>query len=97
MEVSSCDEVENVCPNIAELVQCPGRGVAITGPAREGSSYDFVTRFFSPKYGINEVIVQYKNVFHHAKIVSLTVGNQSFISPQRMLELGILHQQVLVN
>jgi len=97
VEVSSCDEVENVCPNIAELVQCPGRGIAITGPAREGSSYDFVTRFFSPKYGINEVIMQYKHVFHHAKIVSLTVGNQSFISPQRMLELGILHQQVLVN
>ncbi|EER92079.1 uncharacterized protein LOC8063209 [Sorghum bicolor] len=54
VEVSSCDEVENVCPNVAELVQCPVRGVAITGPAREGSSYDFVTRFFSPKYGINE-------------------------------------------
>lgn len=78
MEVSSCDEVENVCPNIAELVQCPGRGVAITGPAREGSSYDFVTRFFSPKYGINEVITQYKHVFHRAKIVSLTVGNKIF-------------------
>ncbi|KAG2551077.1 hypothetical protein PVAP13_9KG371100 [Panicum virgatum] len=56
VEVSSCAEVDNVCPNIAELVQCPGRGVAVTGPAREGSSYDFVTRFFSPKYGINEVI-----------------------------------------
>ncbi|CAN6289047.1 unnamed protein product [Urochloa humidicola] len=54
VEVSSCDEVDNVCPNIAELVQCPGRGVAVTGPAREGSSYDFATRFFSPKYGINE-------------------------------------------
>ncbi|XP_039785584.1 uncharacterized isomerase BH0283-like isoform X5 [Panicum virgatum] len=54
VEVSSCAEVDNVCPNIAELVQCPGRGVAVTGPAREGSSYDFVTRFFSPKYGINE-------------------------------------------
>ncbi|RLN16155.1 hypothetical protein C2845_PM02G22430 [Panicum miliaceum] len=54
VEVSSCDEVGNVCPNIAELVQCPGRGVAVTGPAREGSSYDFVTRFFSPKYGIKE-------------------------------------------
>ncbi|CAN6300437.1 unnamed protein product [Urochloa humidicola] len=54
VEVSSCDEVDKVCPNIAELVQCPGRGVAVTGPAGEGSSYDFATRFFSPKYGINE-------------------------------------------
>ncbi|CAN6294603.1 unnamed protein product [Urochloa humidicola] len=54
VEVSSCDEVDNVCPNIAELVQWPGRGVAVTGPAREGSSYDFATRFFGPKYGINE-------------------------------------------
>jgi len=69
VEVSSCAEVDHVCPNIAELVQCPGRGVAVTGPAREGSSYDFVTRFFSPKYGINEVIMQYKHAFYHASIV----------------------------
>lgn len=54
VEVSSQNEVHNLCPNIAELVQCSGRGIAITGPAQEGSSYDFVTRFFSPKYGINE-------------------------------------------
>lgn len=69
VEVSSCEEVDNVCPNTAELVQFPGRGVAITGPAREGSSCDFVTRFFSPKYGINEVTMEYKHVVHNANIV----------------------------
>ena len=86
MEVSSYDEVDNVCPNIAELVQCPGRGVAVTGPAREGSSYDFVTRFFSPKYGINEVIMQYEHALYHANIVirgcCILVCNKSFTSLQ---------------
>jgi hypothetical protein len=83
VEVSSCDEVENVCPNIAELVQCPGRGVAIIGPTREGSGYDIFTHFFSQKYGINEVIMQHKNVFHHAKIVSLTARSKSFMSSEK--------------
>ncbi|KAK3149973.1 hypothetical protein QOZ80_3AG0225620 [Eleusine coracana subsp. coracana] len=54
VELSSCEEVINVRPNAAELVQCDGRGVAVTGPGREGSSYDFVTRFFCPKYGLIE-------------------------------------------
>ncbi|KAL6634343.1 hypothetical protein ACP70R_027014 [Stipagrostis hirtigluma subsp. patula] len=54
VELSSFEEVVNVRPNIAELVQCAGRGVAVTGPAREGSGFEFVTRFFSPKYGLIE-------------------------------------------
>ncbi|CAA6675388.1 unnamed protein product [Spirodela intermedia] len=30
------------------------RGVIITGPAPEGSGFDFFTRFFCPKLGVNE-------------------------------------------
>ncbi|KAF0922152.1 hypothetical protein E2562_027766 [Oryza meyeriana var. granulata] len=54
VELKLSEEVVNVCPNIAELVQCAGRGVAVTGPAPAGSSYDFFSRFFCPKYGLNE-------------------------------------------
>jgi hypothetical protein len=28
--------------------------------------------------------MQYKHVFHHTKIISLTVGNKSSISPQKV-------------
>uniref|UniRef100_A0A0D9W2S9 Uncharacterized protein n=1 Tax=Leersia perrieri TaxID=77586 RepID=A0A0D9W2S9_9ORYZ len=54
VELNSSEEVVNVHPNIAELVQCAGRGVAVTGTAPAGCSYDFFTRFFCPKYGLNE-------------------------------------------
>nr|ABF96797.1 Phenazine biosynthesis-like protein, expressed [Oryza sativa Japonica Group] len=54
VELNSSEEVVNVRPNISELVQSAGRGVAVTGPAPVGSSYDFFSRFFCPKYGLNE-------------------------------------------
>ncbi|XP_006650221.1 uncharacterized isomerase BH0283-like [Oryza brachyantha] len=54
VELNSSEQVVNVQPNIAELVQCSGRGVAVTGPAPAGSRYDFFSRFFCPKYGLNE-------------------------------------------
>jgi len=43
--------VLNAKPNLELLSQLDLRGVAITSLAK---NYDFVTRFFAPKYGINE-------------------------------------------
>lgn len=45
------DIVLNAKPNMSLLAELDLRGVAITA---RGSEYDFVTRFFAPKYGINE-------------------------------------------
>jgi hypothetical protein len=56
VELSSGKEVADVLPNIEEIKKCAGRGVIITGPAPAGSGYDFFTRFFCPKFGIDEVI-----------------------------------------
>jgi len=41
----------NAKPNMSLLSELDLRGVAITA---RGNNYDFVTRFFAPKYGINE-------------------------------------------
>ena len=38
-------------PNLSKLCELDLRGVAVTSKSR---SYDFVIRFFAPKYGINE-------------------------------------------
>ena len=43
--------VVNAAPDLALLSELDLRGVAITAKSRK---YDFVTRFFAPKYGINE-------------------------------------------
>jgi predicted PhzF superfamily epimerase YddE/YHI9 len=56
VELSSGKEVADIIPNIHEIKRCSGRGVILTGPAPDGSGYDFFTRFFCPKLNIDEVM-----------------------------------------
>jgi hypothetical protein len=55
VELFSGKEVADIIPDIPEIKKCSSRGVLITGPAPAGSGYDFFTRFFCPKFGVNEV------------------------------------------
>ncbi|KAJ3693715.1 hypothetical protein LUZ60_009195 [Juncus effusus] len=59
VELSSGKEVEELQinimePNFRELEKYSKRGVAITGKAPAGSGFDFFTRFFCPKFGVDE-------------------------------------------
>ncbi|KAJ4782656.1 Phenazine biosynthesis-like domain-containing protein [Rhynchospora pubera] len=54
VEVSSGKEVAELQPNFNEIQKCAGRGVIVTGQAPDGSGFDFFSRFFCPKLGINE-------------------------------------------
>ncbi|CAL4964289.1 unnamed protein product [Urochloa decumbens] len=54
VELSSGKEVADIIPNIHEIKKCSGRGVVVTGPAPSGSGFDFFTRFFCPKFGVDE-------------------------------------------
>ncbi|KAF0897911.1 hypothetical protein E2562_001619 [Oryza meyeriana var. granulata] len=54
VELSSGKEVADIIPHIDEIKKCDGRGVIVTGPAPPGSDYDFFSRFFCPKFGIDE-------------------------------------------
>ncbi|XP_072984135.1 uncharacterized protein [Typha latifolia] len=54
VELASGKEVADINPNFTELKECPGRGVIITGQAPAGSGFDFFSRFFCPKLGVNE-------------------------------------------
>ncbi|MCR8915416.1 PhzF family phenazine biosynthesis protein [Marinobacter panjinensis] len=51
VEFESAETVLKVRPSLEKLKQLDLRGVAITARSNE---YDFVTRFFAPKYGLNE-------------------------------------------
>ena len=50
-------DVANIKPQIEEIRECLFLGVVITGPAPEGSRFDFFTRFFCPKLGVDEVSI----------------------------------------
>ncbi|MGI9295441.1 MAG: PhzF family phenazine biosynthesis protein [Pseudomonadales bacterium] len=43
--------IEGLQPDMAALLEVPARGIIVTAP---GAQYDFVSRFFGPRVGINE-------------------------------------------
>ncbi|HYW05575.1 MAG TPA: PhzF family phenazine biosynthesis protein, partial [Longimicrobium sp.] len=53
VEVASEDEVRGLRPDFARLGAVEARGVIVTARA-EGGEYDFVSRFFAPRVGVNE-------------------------------------------
>ncbi|KEH42132.1 putative trans-2,3-dihydro-3-hydroxyanthranilate isomerase [Medicago truncatula] len=52
--VTSGKNVLEVQPQFDALAKLSGRGVSVTGIAPPESGFDFYSRFFSPKFGINE-------------------------------------------
>ncbi|XP_009625776.1 uncharacterized protein [Nicotiana tomentosiformis] len=50
----SGEAVAECQPQFAQIMNFPGRGIVITGPAPKGSDFDFYSRCFWPKFGINE-------------------------------------------
>ncbi|CAM0880774.1 unnamed protein product [Alopecurus aequalis] len=54
VELSSAKEVVDIVPSIDEIKKLGCRGLILTGAASAGSGFDFFTRFFCPKFGIDE-------------------------------------------
>ncbi|KAM0826371.1 hypothetical protein ACQ4PT_068941 [Festuca glaucescens] len=54
VELSSGKKVADILPNIDEIRKLSCGGVMVTGPAPAGSDYDFFTRLFCPKFGMDE-------------------------------------------
>ncbi|XP_060181424.1 uncharacterized protein LOC132611027 [Lycium barbarum] len=50
----SGEAVAECQPQLDLIKTCPGGGMIITGPAPQGSGFDFYSRYFCPKLGINE-------------------------------------------
>ena len=53
IELESESAVRSVAPDMAKLAALPVRGVIVTARS-ESSEYDFVSRFFAPRLGVNE-------------------------------------------
>lgn len=54
VELASGELVESLQPEFGEIQRCSGRGIIVTGLAPKQSGFDFFSRFFCPKLGINE-------------------------------------------
>lgn len=52
-ELGSEAEVRALAPDMNSLAELPARGVIVTSRA-EGGTFDFISRFFAPAFGINE-------------------------------------------
>lgn len=51
----SAKSVAEIRPDFGAIEKCPGGGIIVTGIAPPESEFDFHSRFFAPKWGINEV------------------------------------------
>lgn len=51
---SSGKAVEDLQPQFDKIRSCEGRGIVVTGLAQPDSGFDYVSRFFCPKFGVNE-------------------------------------------
>ncbi|KAJ0791251.1 putative trans-2,3-dihydro-3-hydroxyanthranilate isomerase [Helianthus annuus] len=54
--LSSAEEVADFKPQFEKIKEGPGRAVIITARAPDGSGFDFYSRVFGPKIGVDEVI-----------------------------------------
>ncbi|KAK6260116.1 hypothetical protein SCA6_014590 [Theobroma cacao] len=52
--LASGKSVIEIEPRFDDILKCPGRGLIVSGVAPPDSEFDFISRFFCPKYGINE-------------------------------------------
>ncbi|RDY12370.1 hypothetical protein CR513_02851, partial [Mucuna pruriens] len=52
--VTSGRAVAELQPQLDAIVKCPGRGIIVSGIAPSDSGFDFYSRFFCPKFGVNE-------------------------------------------
>lgn len=57
MVLPSAKDVVEFEPQITKIKNAPGRGLLITALAPDGSGFDFFSRFFCPKLGLDEVIM----------------------------------------
>ncbi|CAL5353830.1 unnamed protein product [Camellia sinensis] len=74
-----------------EIQRCPGKAVIITGPTTPGSGFDFFSRVFDPKMGINEDLVIGSAHCALAGYWSKKLGKCDFVAYQASARGGILN------
>jgi PhzF family phenazine biosynthesis protein len=85
-------DVADLQPQIDEIRRCPGRGgVIVTGHAPSESGLDFISRYFCPKFGINEDPVTGSAHCALAAYWSKKLGKCDFVAYQASPRGGIIN------
>ncbi|XP_047335158.1 uncharacterized isomerase BH0283-like [Impatiens glandulifera] len=84
-------DVSDFEPQFDEIQKCDGRGLIITGLAPTGSGFDFISRFFAPKLGINEDPVTGSVHCALAAYWSKKLGKCDFVAYQASPRGGIIN------
>ncbi|MFS7901850.1 putative trans-2,3-dihydro-3-hydroxyanthranilate isomerase [Helianthus anomalus] len=91
VELSSAKELVELKPQIHKIKAAPGRGIVITARAPDGSGFDFYSRFFCPKYGIDEDPVCGSAHCALADYWHEKLGKCDFVAYQASPRSGVLH------
>ena len=51
----SLESVTELQPIMDDILNCPCDGIIVTAAGSPGSAYDFHSRYFAPKLGVDEV------------------------------------------
>lgn len=87
----SAKDVVEFEPQINKIKEAPGRGIIITALAPTGSGFDFYSRFFCPKFGIDEDPVCGSAHCALAAYWHEKLGKCDFVAYQASPRSGIVH------
>ncbi|KAK1431610.1 hypothetical protein QVD17_08088 [Tagetes erecta] len=90
----SIEDVVEFKPQINKIKDAPGRGIVITARAPNGSGFDFYSRFFCPKYGIDEDPVCGSAHCALAAYWHEKLGKCDFVAYQASPRSGVLHVHI---
>jgi PhzF family phenazine biosynthesis protein len=92
--VESGQSVVGMQPQLDEIKKCGGRGLMVSGIAPIGSGFDFYSRFFCPKLGINEDPVCGSAHCALASYWSKKLGKSDFVALAASARGGVLNVQI---
>jgi PhzF family phenazine biosynthesis protein len=93
VEVASEEQLRQITPNFTQLKALETRGVIVTSPASD-SAYDFVSRFFAPRAGIDEDPVTGSAHCALATYWSQKLGRETLIGYQASKRGGLVRVQI---
>jgi PhzF family phenazine biosynthesis protein len=93
VELAHEDEVLNYSPEIEKITKIETRGLIITSPGKNADR-DFVSRFFAPRFGINEDPVTGSAHCSLAVLWSKKLGKSSLRAEQLSQRRGFLELRV---